>query len=378
MKVGILTLVLHSNFGYLMQAYALQQVIKKLGHDPYTYQLWETNPSIKEKLITFLKGFVLKYVLHQYKGSIFKRYDTKEEKDIIDQHTQRFIKENLSLSPYLKNIQQINKLNDEYESCIVGSDQVWRRWYAPRIQSYFFDFLPKSVKRTSYAASFGLSQVQYSKGQKEECGDALKKFSGISVREKEGVDVCRKEWGEKAVCVIDPTLLLKKEEYLKLINSKEIIAIPNKPYLLCYVLDETLEKMQFINKIALENGLVVFKIKPDIYNGKNDINKCIYPAISMWLESFNKASFVVTDSFHGTAFSIIFEKQFIAIGNKKRGLSRFTTLLGELNLKNRLITNIESENSTKKLIDYTQVNKLLDSKIAEGVSYLNKFLNEDN
>lgn len=376
-KVGILTLVLHSNFGYLMQAYALQQVIKKIGCDPYTYQIWEETPSTWGKFVVYIKNIVAKYLLRRSNITLFQRYVTSKERLIIDKHTRAFIKKHLQLSTYLKNIRQIKKLKDEYEACIVGSDQVWRRWYAPHIQTYFFNFLPNNVKRTSYAASFGLSHILYNDRQKKECGMALRKFSSISVRENDGVGICKKEWGLDAVCVLDPTLLLKKEEYIKLIDVRDVFHIPAKPYLLCYILDESKEKNDFVNRMAANKGLVVFNIKPQRYTGLNDINKCVYPSISVWIEGFNKASYVITDSFHGTVFSIIFEKQFITIGNEKRGISRFTTLLGELNLINRLTMDLSDCVFDKCTIDYSNVNLLLSQRVKDSYDYLVKFLEDE-
>lgn len=377
MKVGILTLALHSNFGYLMQAYALQQMVRKLGHEPYTYQLWNTIPNRRKRFISFVKGFILKYILRKISGSIITKYNTAHEQAIIDHHTRRFIENNFQLSPYLKDIKDIKKLRNEYDACIVGSDQVWRRWYAPRIQSYYFDFLPSSVRRTSYAASFGLPYIQYSKLQKKECGKALKFFSGISVRETEGMDICKREWGENAACVIDPTLLLGKDEYIKLIDPNETLGIPNADFLLCYILDETTEKTSFIEEFANGKGLSVFKIKPDMYDSKKDIHDCIYPPISMWLEAFNRASYVITDSFHGTAFSIIFKKQFLSIGNVQRGISRFVSLLGELNLSDRLIIDLSNNVKDMRDLDYADTDKLLGRKVDEGIAYLNAFLNDE-
>lgn len=218
----------------------------------------------------------------------------------------------------------------KYDAFIVGSDQVWREEYSPRIQPYFLDFLSEADgrKRIAYAASFGKEHDYISPENMSECRRLLEHFDAVSVREAEGVDIVRREFGREQVeKVLDPTLLLSESDYGRIIDARER---RNKPYLATYILDQTNDKANIIGDVAAERGLSVNAVDIEVRPGKMS-------TISQWLANFADADFVVTDSFHGCVFSIIFGKSFIAIANAERGLGRFLSLLGDFDLMDRLV-----------------------------------------
>ena len=242
--------------------------------------------------------------------------------------------------------------HNNYDAFIVGSDQVWREEYSPRIQSYFLDFLSESDKRKSiaYAASFGKERDYISPENMSECRRLLGRFDAVSVREAEGIDIVRRDFGREQVeKVLDPTLLLSEADYGRIIDARER---RNEPYLATYILDQTNDKANIIGSVAAERGLSVNAIDIEVRPGKMS-------TMSQWLSNFAYADFVVTDSFHGCAFSIIFGKPFIAIANPERGLGRFLSLLGDFGLMDRLVYGSDDFTARRRQllapIDYASV-----------------------
>lgn len=375
MKVCILTYRLHSNFGFLMQAYALQQIVKALGHEPYTVDMRVKPFSFKEKAKYIVKSILL-YVSRRV-GYTALPWITSEEQAYIDYHTWQFLKAKLQLTPSVRSIRDLKyRVGRQYDFYLVGSDQVWRREFFPRIQTYFFDFLLDDKKRASYAASFGVSNPNYPPQIVKYCRNLLSKFSAVSVREVDGVRICKEIFGVTAVHVLDPTLLLDKSMYLDLIDNNDKVDIPSSSFMLVYMLDKTIEKIKFVEDLAQSMHLNTYFIKPENVNevGVNRIKECVYPSISTWLKAFEKANFVITDSFHGTVFSIIFQKQFIVLDNPQRGSSRIKSLLSDFSLVDRLYNTDYITNEVFKLIDYSKVNKLLLDKKERSISFLKNIL----
>lgn len=354
MKVAILTIPIHSNFGYIMQLYALQKAVEKEGHKAYTIQLKLEPKTVKQRIIYLLKGIVSKYLLLR-NATPFRRFPTRRQMERMDVNTWDFINHYCKLTKYIPSVNRLSELANEYDVFVVGSDQVWRKRYSIDIPSFFFSFLPEEKKRIAYAASFGISENDYGEEQTRTCKSLLSKFSAVGVREKTAVKLCDEVFGVKAEQVLDPTLLLAKEDYMQLIEADKIGDVPNTPFLLLYVIDTASEKTAIARKMAIEKGLEVYQIKPSDFKdvGSRHINDCIYPHISTWLYAFSHASYIITDSFHGTVFSIIFEKPFLTFGNAKRGLDRMVSLLDLCHLEERLYHESFRENN----IDYNMVNK---------------------
>ena len=185
----------------------------------------------------------------------------------------------------------------------------------------FLNFCEKeeNLKRIAYAASFGVGDWEYSPKQTRECSKLAKKYDAISVREQSGVKLCKEYLGVDATWVLDPTLLLTKEDYLPICKE---IPVCNEKYLAVYVLDENDEVTATYEKEAAAHGLVIKKFHAD---SKSTLT------VPEWLAMFRDASYVVTDSFHGTVFSIIFGKEFKSIYNKGRGTARFESLMNLYN-----------------------------------------------
>lgn len=347
MKIGILTQPLHVNYGGLLQAYALQTILKRMGHDPYIVQRISPQRSRLKNTIYSLAKIIL-----GYKPWYLLNWTESEyiEKDI------RIFKYKYiyPVTPKLQSTSELSArtLTDDYEAFIVGSDQVWRPKYSPCITNYFLDFAEKrEVKRIAYAASFGVDDWEFTQKDTEVCANLLKKFDAVSVREISAVKLCREYFGVEAQHLVDPTMLLEISDYKTLVESeKEPVCNGDLFY---YVLDASMDKIAVQTKIVNQLGLKPFISMPKKNltreNIRSDIEVCVYPRVTQWLRSFIDARMVLTDSFHGCVFSIIFNKPFWVIGNKDRGMTRFNSLLEMYGLENRLIS-IEDINN----IDFSE------------------------
>ncbi len=366
MKIGILTQPLHANYGGLLQNYALQQTLIRAGHEVETID-WGEQKNIRSRLYRLKIKFYSNWL---YKNHSEVRYlPSKKELAIIWQKTNYFIEKYINHSKPLHSYQDFkNQINREkYDAYVVGSDQCWRPSYNSFLSSMFLDFTEhQDVKRISYAASFGTDVWEFTPQQTEVCSKLAKYFDLVTVREDSGVKLCKDYLGVKAIHVLDPTMLLTKEDYISLIEAE------NEPKatgsLFCYVLDPNKEKASFINKIALATGLNPFQILPK-YQAENrtrsDIKKriedCVYPRVTAWLRGFLEAEMTIVDSFHGMVFSIIFNKPFWVLGNKSRGNARFDSLLKIFGLQDRIIKSTEDVKIDEP-INWTYVNNILAQK----------------
>ncbi|PSW28738.1 polysaccharide pyruvyl transferase family protein [Photobacterium phosphoreum] len=367
MKIGILTQPLHNNYGGLLQAYALQHYLKEQGHDVLTVDFSSNRKPRLWGIRSIALNIIRKYLLRRPIARILPPDDQRKKE--VGQHTNRFTAE------YIRTTQAIHSLSEfdfikqyQFDAYIVGSDQVWRPTYSSGMSAFFLYFLgtDKNTKRIAYAASFGVDHCnEFSKDALLDYSNLLQQFDAVGVREDSAVELCCEHLGVTAQHVIDPTLLLDKSEYCALVERDHISVSPGN--MMVYVLDQTAKKQSMIKVIAKERGLTPYTVMPDEKTG-------IYPPVTQWLRGFMDAEYVVTDSFHGVAFSIIFNKQFIAIGNHGRGLARFTSILTKFGLLERLVFSKQdlSPDKINELIDYDAVNQL---KMAEQ-EYAKDFLQQ--
>lgn len=373
MKIAILTHPLVSNYGGILQNYALQQVLKNLGHQPETfdYRFDIGFKVIIKRKLKALTDFLLG------KGKRLRYSPNSEEDAIIRKDIVTFLKKYIDV----RNIHSLQNLNPDtikyFGAIIVGSDQVWRAPMVTNIESFYLSGIKRSnIKKIAYAASFGVDKWEYTEEQTQKCKELVHLFDVITCREKNGVLLCKQYLNSDASFVLDPTLLLNKERYINLIKNASIQ--PTGKGLFTYILDMTPQKRQIIDQIARTLNLEVNEIRATKQYRQvraSDIEECVIPSIESWLSGFNEADFVVTDSFHGTVFSIIFEKQFLTIGNSYRGNSRFFSLLQTFDLENRLVNNITETNAIiNNLVDYTNVNKIRKEWIEKSISLITESL----
>ena len=358
MKIAILTQPLRANYGGVLQNYALQQILIKLGHEPITLA---KNP------ILYISHFRL---ILELPKRLFTKYILRKRKYIFSEQKKNKLVENESriLYPFIK--KHINRVfvnsyenidYKQFDGFIVGSDQVWRPLYNWNVlDKMFLSFIPKScnIKQIAYAASFGTSEWEYNEEQTKNCTELINRFDAVSTREIDGVNLCSKYLGyNNAVYVLDPTLLLNNEKYLTLCND---IPTYDDNLLFAYILDINSETISKLNDIANANGLTL-----KLVSAHDDCTL----SVEEWLAMFRDAKIVITDSFHGTVFSIIFNKEFYTIANKSRGGSRFASLLSQLSLTYRMFVSI-SDITINKDIDWNIIN----SKISQLKDFSINFL----
>ncbi len=369
MKVGILTLPLHNNYGGILQAYALSTTLKRMGHDVWVVNFYPNSkiPAWKFPLV-LMKRVASKYLLGKDEV-IFKEKAIRDKNQKIQGFIDQYVQ---PLTRRLYTTDDLSSLAKEgFGAFVVGSDQVWReRYNRPFASSYFLEFGDsKTVKKLSYAASFGVDKWEYDAATTTTLQSLAKNFTAISVREDSGVTLCKESLGVSAEHHLDPTMLLSPSDY----NSVTKGELDSNSELLVYVLDETDEKKSIITKIAGTLNYNPFSIGHGAAHGQHPN---VHPSIESWLEGFSKAKFTVTDSFHGCVFSILFNKPFLVVGNDERGLARFTSLLKLFNLEDRLVRSLAevTDEKMKSPIAWEAVNGILAKKRDEAFSFLNKHL----
>lgn len=363
MKIAIMTQPLGKNYGGIMQAWALQQVLKRMGHEPVTIDRQPAQPSVTYNAARLAYRAAMKAVGKRKVSINFERY-----LPTILQHTQSFISQHIAMSEKLASTEGLRAHfeHNNYDAVIVGSDQTWRPRYSPNIYNFFLDFLQdKPIKRIAYASSFGVAQWEFTEQQTRRCAELAKQFDAISVREDSGVTLCRNHLGVAAIEVLDPTLLLAKQDYVQLFGLDRLRDIPEGVY--TYFLDKSPEKLVLAKQASEELGEAIYSCQAKYSLGENASDWLIgytMPDIRDWLAGFANAKFVLTDSFHGVVFSIIFNKPFLVINNKSRGSSRLTSLLGKLGLMSAIIDE-NSQNIIFEIFekDYKKKDSLLLGKL---------------
>jgi hypothetical protein len=382
MKIGIITLPLNVNYGGILQAYAVQNILKKQGHEVITIDRDSKEmlpPAIK--FLSLVKRLILKLIFQ--KDVVVRAYPNKNEREKLAVNTNRFISENIT-SFYLKTGNDYGTLAKQgFDAFVVGSDQVWRPKYSPKISDHYLGFLGanNSALRIAYAVSFGVDHWEYTKEETLSCSKLAAKFTAISVREESALQLCSDHLKVKADHVLDPTMLVDKEDYCKLVERDNLP--DNKGKILTYILDNDERVSDLIKHVEQLLEKKSFSTMPksafkDV--GSKNLSNCVYPPVTNWIKGFIDADFVLTDSFHGTVFSIIFNKNFFTVGNSNRGMSRFRSLLKLFDLENRLLTekDILTEERLKETIDFNKVNTKLEAARKKSLVFLFDALNHKN
>ena len=326
-------------------------MLLKLGHEPLTFE----HDTCYSRTRWFLRS--AKHILksHSLKGlPVYPTYQGR----IGNKNFIKFV---------LKNIRSVTvndftpDLTQKYglDAYIVGSDQVWRPAFnlGPRLGNMFLDFAGDDVQKLSYAASFGCKEWEYNEEQERRSGLLSKRFDAISVREVSGVELCREHFGMEATLVLDPTLLLNKEDYAKVCDD-----VPKKQkHIFVYSLVVGEEVLTVAKKLSEATMLPIVVKQAGSKVKKED-------TIEDWFAEFRDADYVVTDSFHGMVFSIIFNKPFAIVMNPSGGNDRYISLLSQLGLMERIVK--DGTLPSDSVIDWQKVNMQLDSLRKTSLEFL--------
>ena len=339
-KVGIITMHKVINYGSALQAYALQRTIEKLGYDceiiDYIYPN-EYHLSRYPKLPAW-KSWIL-FIIQLLYG-----FPQKKRVKLFE----RFYKDYLKLSPVCyESREQLQDNPPCYDIYVTGSDQVWNPKSIVEDTSFMLSFVRNDVHKISYAASFATDSIpdRFRRLYKA----YLDMYSAISVREKNGIEIIRNLIGKKAELVLDPTILLEAEEY-NLIADKSVVSI-NEPYILAYLLSYKFDPHPYVEHIVKyvqkKTGykVVLLSVADTKMLFTSNAVRLQNVGPSEFVYLFKHASFVVTTSFHGTAFSVIYNKPFYTLVQPNSSDDRVTSLLKPLGLEKRLVymeTNVDN------------------------------------
>ncbi|AQS18262.1 polysaccharide pyruvyl transferase family protein [Clostridium beijerinckii] len=356
MKAGIVTIFdPNPNYGNRLQNYAVHRVLLELGLEPKTLYVEKQGRSLKEG-IKFLIHRITNF--HFTKDVYYWKYTYEKIK--------KFDKFNCKYIPN-KQIKSFYNLNREYDYFIIGSDQVWNpSWYnRMKREAYLLNFA-KTEQKVCFSPSFGIAELPNE--WKEYFKDSLNTFRNISVREETGASIVNKLIGKKAEVLIDPTLMLNKNEWIKVSKKPDNINLKNEYILTYFIGGKTKEQEEYIRKVANENNMNIYNLldynQPDIY--MSDPSEFIY--------LINNSKIVFTDSFHACVFSFIFKRPFQVFprnGSEANMMSRIENLLDKFSLQRKLYGFIGNDLFE---CDYSEGYKQLNKEQEMVIEFLNKSL----
>lgn len=326
MRIGLLSPHYAYNYGAKLQAFALKTYLRKQGHDAV---IINRRPAYQCAIPSFLGRMARRLEEFAKRNSFGKFEDT-----FLQPQTEPIITEgDWSKFPSFK-----------LDAVIVGSDQVWRDDYAFSSFGYnlFLDFVDEATKRISYAPSLGKESWNAPEEVSEKVRQLLHKFDAISVRESSSISILKDKFDVDSQLVVDPTMLLSSDEYREIFN----IPIKSDNYIAAYILDDNETFKKRLRQLAQEAQKPIHKIS--VGSPKSSLGIMLnrfqrMTPVTKWIENIANASSVITNSFHGMVFSIIFRKQFVVVMNKERGAARFKSLLEMLGLENRLTDETDSQ-----------------------------------
>ncbi|MGI6010623.1 MAG: polysaccharide pyruvyl transferase family protein [Ruminococcus sp.] len=362
MKTGIVTFHSAHNFGASLQTWALQKKLRDLGEDPVIVNY---RPEAIEALYHPLHSYsgMKKQIVHL--GKILKRSPSLKRSKKYD----AFIERTFNLTKEYHTYEELKNAGIQLDACIVGSDQVWNTQHTGGYDpAYMLEFLDKGIRRISYAASVGTDYLL--PDCQKEFERALKDFSYVSVREESARPLIQELTDIPVETVVDPTLLLDQEDYEKLrtpVGHKE-------KYILVYMMEKNTEVIKFANYMSKLLGLPIVQRRPDRYF-QNELDPCYVTTPDEFLDYVKEAECVITNSFHGTVFSIIYEKPFMAMLHSDTG-SRTKDLLKLLQLEDHLLAEGEAKPDFGRFLmkDRGKTQKLIEKYRGYSLEFLKKAL----
>lgn len=343
-KIGILTYhYSDKNYGAVLQTFASYQILKQLGFQPEIINLLPNKPSgLFERVKYKIRLFVFNNIQFEY-----------------------FRKRHFKLTKPFYYYDDLIMLNDRFDGFYVGSDQVWRASMSKEnLGHYFLDFAKDSKIKMSYAASFGINKWEGDDINLDVFMKLMRRFKAVSVRENDGVSICKEIFGINAVCVLDPVLLLDKDHYLRIMKKDK--KLNEKSYIAYHLIQDKLAASAFFSELKQKSKLGVINLYGD---KKKILGKCDlrFNAVEYWLYSILQATFIITDSFHCLLFALIFEKNFVCVPNQHGGVSRIENVLKMIGLEHRLMENNEID------LDYLMNQQIDFNKVHQNLAHMKKF-----
>lgn len=357
MKIGVLTLTLHTNYGGILQAFALQTVLERMGHKVEVLN----RPFLPSK--TRWRD-IPKRIIKKLLGRdvvIFSERRYNKEAPVINKGIWDFRKKYI----HERIINSLHEIKEtDYDCIVVGSDQVWRpcyfkaQWNTGIEDAYLAFTKGWNIKRIVYAASFGVDTWEYTEEETIRCREAAKMLDVVSVREESGVTLLKRYLDIESSNVLDPTMLLEKDIYIDLANKEP----KSKGNMLIYLLNPTVNKKKLVESIAKQRDLKPFSVNEKMIKETSSVEKRTAPSVECWLKGFEDAEFVITDSFHACVFSVIFGKDFVVMKNDKRGTGRIVSFLKKLNMESNLLESDHNKNFEYKTKSSSRLTQILNKE----------------
>lgn len=378
MKIGIITCWQpDDNYGTQIQCFALQQYLRLQGHEAFLIRYLRESDQIKTplhkrlfKIFNIIK--LLKYIFR----SIEKKRSLKETM-YHNRGAPGFREKYLDMSIFYNSYSELKANPPDAELYIVGSDQVWNISYLQKnnINAHFLNFGSEAIKRISYAASFGFSLSDLNQKYGTLIAPLLKRFSAVSVRESTGLEICNHLGISNAVQVCDPTLLLDTTDYLDILEDEKWKR-PEKKYIFIYALiSQSLLSIKQVQDWAVKNNLDVIYTSA---HGKVDNYKKYYATIPEWIYLIANAEYVITNSFHGAVFSLLFHKKVAVYPLCLKSGASTNSRLDTLNMLAGRNIVVNSNNSFEFIFfqetDWVLFENNKDTLKKSGVRFLDEFL----
>ena len=351
MRIAILTLPLHTNYGGILQAYALQTILQRMGHEVQVIdKRWRLYPWRWYNRVLFYAKQFAKIILRK--------------KFLVDwRHPSCYPKISSQVQPFVDTYIHIRKIQSwtdihegDYDAIVVGSDQIWRPMYvkysmASSIEDVFLKFTQNwQVRRIAYAASFGVDRWEYTEEETANCRHLLQAFYFVSCRELSGVELCGQYLDKKSELVLDPTILLSVADYNCLCNN-----IPKQEgVLFAYIIDANAQTDEFVRAISKRLGKKIRRANARVEDASAPIVERIQPPIENWISGIRDASVVITDSYHACVFAMLYNKPFLVLKNVNRGVGRVYSVLELFGQANRYVNDYDV--SKKMQFCYEQPN----------------------
>lgn len=372
MKIGIITFwETQDNYGQVLQAYALQRLLKDAGHEPFLirYSLFSDilpKPGRWKSIFSYRK--VMEFIKRKTHRNIMNTTLVDRK---FDSFKQKYITYTVAV---YRTLIELRTNSPEADCYVCGSDQVWYSLddyevYHNIIRAYFLDFGKESIPRYAFAASFG--RTDFPQGYIDTIRPLLDKFQGITVREVGGVEVCRKTGREDAVRIFDPTCLCALSHYTDIAVCPSV----QRKYIFVYLIGNV-----SFDHCALEQ-FAASKCCDIIYVGsqsRESVEQSIYPTVEEWIGWIQNAGYVVTNSFHGSVFAVLFQREFAVFTRyglaRSGGDDRFISMLERIGLTNRIVTSsvVDILNRTT---DYSNATSLFQKEIEKDLLYIHNMMN---
>lgn len=382
-KIGIITILKCNNFGAELQAFATQKKLQQMGYDSeiidylyYKHPDFSFTKQAKTVWKRSLKTECIEYIKYQILGKILSKLGPifVKKQRILDKKFKEFHINNTKLSKTYHSIEELYARKMDYDVFIVGSDQVWNPGTGANLSPYFLTFSPVEAKKVAYASSFGVANIPDT--LKQTYTEWINNIDYLSVREDAGVHIIEQLTGRESMVVLDPTLLLRKEEWIRLFGN------PNqeKGYVLIYETCRSAKLLQMAYYYAQKHQVPIYRIQTRAILNKKDegvvnLEDC---GPEDFVRLIANAGLVLTGSFHGTAFSVNMGVPFYSVLLRERNNnSRITSLLHKLDLEDRIIYEDDAfEKINWGAYDVEKSQKLLQIERENSLAYLKKSIDD--